>query len=155
MDLIQEDNPERGPDIMFTFRWNSAPNAAGVPGTDYINSRTNGPLSGESSGHGSISPYTIRNTMVMWGPDFKSGTVVRTPSSNVDVMPTILAIKNLPLTSEIDGRVLSEAFRDVGDEEQIITETSTITAESGNYKIAIQLSRVGSSVYVDKSWRIH
>src|SRR5262249_43170961 len=87
LDLIHEENPERGPDIMFTFLWNSAPNGADVPGTDYINSRTNGPLNGEASGHGSISPYTIRNTMLMWGPDFKSGTVIRTPSSNVDVMP--------------------------------------------------------------------
>ena len=156
LDLIHEGNPERGPDIMFTFLWNSAPNASGMPGTDYINSRTSGPLTGEASGHGSISPYTIRNTMLMWGPDFKSATVIRTPSANVDVMPTILALKNLPITGQVDGRVLREAFRDGGvDEEQVITETSTLTTQAGDgYKIAIQLSRVGSSIYVDKSWRV-
>ena len=94
--------------------------------------------------------------MILWGADFKQGAVIRIPSSNVDVMPTILALKNLPLDGQIDGRVLTEAFRNGNiDEEQVISDTSTITTQSGEgYKTAIQILRVGSSVYIDKSWRI-
>ena len=156
LDLIHEGNPERGPDILFTFVWNSDRNGFGVAGTDYTTARSNGPLTGEASGHGSMDPFTVRNTMILWGADFKQGAVIRIPSSNVDVMPTILALKNLPLDGQIDGRVLTEAFRNGNiDEEQVISDTSTITTQSGEgYKTAIQISRVGSSVYIDKSWRI-
>ena len=42
-----------------------------------------------------MSPWTVRNTFIAWGADFKRGVTVRTPASNVDLAPTLLALMNL------------------------------------------------------------
>ena len=40
-----------------------------------------------------MSPWTVRNTFLAWGADFKQGVTVRVPVGNVDIVPTILAIR--------------------------------------------------------------
>src|SRR5258707_8680879 len=56
-------HPQRGPDIVLTFPWSSAKNAFGVPGTDYTDTRgATGPLKSNAGNHGSMSPWTARNT---------------------------------------------------------------------------------------------
>ena len=54
----------------------------------------------------------------------------------------------------MQGRVLSEAFKNGPDPEKIATETHILEESSGDYRIAIQLSSVAGHTYVDKSWRI-
>ena len=57
LQLIHMAHKERGPDIVFTFPWTSAKNAFGLEGTDSINTtRVTGPLTGNVSAHGSMSP---------------------------------------------------------------------------------------------------
>jgi len=141
---------------MFTFPWTSAPNTFGLQGTDYGNtSGVTGPVAGNASDHGSMSPWTVRNTMLAWGPAFKRGVTVRVPAGNVDVMPTVLAIHGLGVDG-LDGRVLHEALAGGPDEEQVTAETRAHTAQASNgaYRAVLQISEVAGRRYVDKSWRV-
>ena len=134
-------------------------NPFGLPGTDYTAAATTGPLEGTAGNHGSMSPWTVRNTFLAWGPDFKKGTTVRTPSSNVDLTPTLLALMNLDKDvgrDRFDGRALSEAFVDGPDEEQVPIQVRTLFVETadGSYRAALQVTELDHQRYVDKSWRM-
>jgi arylsulfatase A-like enzyme len=156
LELINARNAERGPDILFTFPWTSSRNAFGVPGTDGRHTAgSTGRVTGSASDHGSMSPWTVRNTMIAWGPAFKRGVTVRVPAGNVDVAPTILALHGIDAAG-LDGRVLREALADGPDEEQVTIETRTYTTEAagGTYRAILQMSDVAGRRYVDKSWRL-
>jgi predicted AlkP superfamily pyrophosphatase or phosphodiesterase len=160
LELIHLAHAERGPDIVVTFPWSSAANPFGVPGTDmtYVAGAT-GPLKGNSGNHGSMSPWTVRNTFIAWGADFKHGATVRTPVSNVDVTPTLVALLGLdrdPALPRFDGRAILEALADGPDPEQIPVRTTTYFTASPNgaYRAAIEVSEVGTQRYIDKSWRV-
>jgi arylsulfatase A-like enzyme len=106
-----------------------------------------------------MSPWTVHNTFIAWGVDFKRGVTVRTPVSNVDITPTVIALLGLdsdPILPRFDGRAIAEAFADGPDQEQVPMRTMTYFAATpdGTYRAAIQVSEVGSQRYIDKSWRI-
>ena len=148
---------ERSPDIVFTFPWSSALNRHGVRGTDYSQASGNGktaPYDGSAGNHGGIGPWTVRNTMLAWGPDFKRGAVIRTPTSNVDVTPTLLYLLGLATAaSAMDGRVMLEALASGPDEEQVASETHALRVRNGSYGAVLQISETGGKRYVDKAWR--
>jgi arylsulfatase A-like enzyme len=101
----------------------------------------------------------VRNTFLAWGADFKKGATVRTPASNVDLTPTLLALMNLDKdmgADRFDGRVLSEALADGPDEEQVPMQVRTLFAETpdGKYRAALQITDLGHQRYIDKSWRM-
>jgi arylsulfatase A-like enzyme len=160
LELIHLAGGERSPDLVVTFPWSSEPNPYGVPGSDTIESaRASGLLTGARANHGSMSPWTVRNTAIAWGVDFKRSVTVRTPVSNVDMAPTLLGLMGFdgdPALPRFDGRVVSEAFADGPDPEQVPTRTIThVTATAdGAYRAAIQVTEVASQRYIDKSWRI-
>jgi predicted AlkP superfamily pyrophosphatase or phosphodiesterase len=156
LEYIHIANAVRGPDIVFTFPWTSAKNPFGLAGTDWMETRREtGPLTAPLSNHGSMSPWTMRNTLFAWGPHFKRGVEVRVPAGNVDLVPTILALTGIQDHADLDGRILHEALRDGPDEEQVAVETRvhTTTACHGQYRAALQASQVGPYRYIDKSWR--
>ena len=157
LELIHEFNSERGPDILFTFPWTSDKNAFGVPGTDFTDtSGTTGSLTTNASGHGSMSPWNVRNTFFAWGVDFKRGVEVKAPASNVDLTPTILALKGINTDEPFDGRVLLEGLKGGPDERYVHVRTHVFTtnANQGRYKASIQVSEVGNQLYVDQSSRL-
>lgn len=157
LELIHQFNPERGPDILFTFPWTSNKNAFGVPGTDFTDtSGATGSLTTNASGHGSMSPWNVRNTFFAWGVDFKRGVEVKVPASNVDLTPTILALKGINTNEAFDGRVLLEGLRGGPDDRYVHVRTHVFTtsANQGRYKAAIQVSEVENQRYVDQSWRL-
>ncbi|GAC1604000.1 MAG: alkaline phosphatase family protein [Ramlibacter sp.] len=148
---------ERSPDIVFTFPWTSTLNQHGVPGTDHNQvggAEATGPVQSASGNHGGIGPWTVRNTMLAWGPDFKRGAVVRTPTSNVDVAPTLLHLLGLrEALPGMDGRPLHEALLGGPDQEQVAMQTSALRVANGGYRAVLQVSEVGGKRYVDKAWR--
>jgi arylsulfatase A-like enzyme len=156
--LIHLDHPERGPDIVLTFPWSSEKNGFGVPGADFTAAGATGPLNGEAGNHGSMSPWTVHNTFLAWGVDFKRAAVVRTPVSNVDITPTLLALMGLDRDPALpfDGRAIAEAFAGGPDEEQVATTTMTyVTATpDGSFRAAVQVSEADGKRYLDKSWRV-
>jgi arylsulfatase A-like enzyme len=155
LELIHQAHPERHPDILLTFPWTSGKNEFGVPGTD-LTTIKGAAAGGPTSGHGSMSPWAIRNTLIAWGPSCKRAVVDRVPASVADIVPTILHLKRLGEVPGRDGRVLLEALHDGPDEEQVPVQTRTYLTSSpdGAYQAAIQISEVGQQRYVDKSWRI-
>lgn len=151
LELLHQPGSGRGADIILTFPWTSQKNKYGYPGMEYSNSsRPTGPRSGVGAGHGSMSPWTIRNTMIAWGVDFKSAIRNRVPACSIDVTATILALKNIPLDDHVQGRILYEALAGGPDHEKIIAET--VVYERDN--VFIQISKTGKQWYVDKSWRL-
>jgi arylsulfatase A-like enzyme len=158
LELVHMANAARGPDIVFTFPWSSARGPFGLQGTDYTDAKATGPPGGTAGNHGSMSPWVVHNTFLAWGPDFKRGVTVHTPASNVDLVPTLLALMNLDkgVPDRFDGRVLREAFADGPDQEQVPIEVRTYFAETadGAYRAAIQITELENRRYVDKSWRV-
>jgi predicted AlkP superfamily pyrophosphatase or phosphodiesterase len=158
LELIHAANPERSPDVLCTFPWTSERNEFGVPGTD-VTTRgggSTGRLPAPRSGHGGMSPWTVRTTFTAWGADFKRGATIRVPVSLVDIVPTILALQGVGEGPPRDGRVLLEALTGGPDEEQVpvTTHSHTTITPCGRYRAAIQVSEVGHQRYVDKSWRL-
>src|SRR5262249_4102075 len=92
LELIHMAPAERAPDIVLTFPWSSAKSPFGLSGQDAQIDKTTGPISGTAGNHGSMSPWTVRNTFLAWGPDFKRNVTMRTPASNVDLAPTLVAL---------------------------------------------------------------
>jgi arylsulfatase A-like enzyme len=156
LELIKQTNFHRGPDILFTLPWSSAVNAFGVAGKHYTDGTGDvGPMVGNASGHGGMSPWLVHNTLILWGPDFKHGLTVRLAAGNVDIAPTVLTLKGDAAGEFLGGRVLREALRDGPDEEKIPSETKILTTKAaGRYRAAVQVTDVGAYRYIDKGWRI-
>ena len=149
---------ERSPDIVFTFPWSSTPNRHGVAGTEYneiSGAGAGGPVDSGAANHGGIGPWTIRNTMLANGPDFKRGAIVRTPSSNVDVAPTLLYLLGMEtVAATMDGRPLIEALRTGPDQEQVPITVRTLRVQHDAYRAVLQESDVSGKRYIDKAWRV-
>ena len=155
LELIHQSNPERGADILLTFPWTSKKNAFGVRGTDSVETTTGITASreGNLSGHGSMSPWNVRNTFFAWGVDFKRGVKIDAPASNVDLASTILALKGID-SADLDGRVLVESLRKAPRKVRAKTRVFTTTGDNG-YKAVIQVSTLGKQRYVDRSQRLN
>ena len=82
--LIGCDGP-RAPDLSMSFRWDSIPNGAGHEGHAYAT----GGRAGQGQ-HGSMSRHELKNVGLAKGPSLRNGTVVETPTGNIDFAPTIL-----------------------------------------------------------------
>jgi hypothetical protein len=146
----------RSADIVFTFPWSSAINRFGVRGTDWslVAKGPTGPVIVDGANHGGIGPWTVTNTMLAWGPDFKRGVVVRTPAANVDVAPTILHLLGMQRSAaNMQGRALVEALVAGPDEEQVAMDTRALRVEKGAYRAVLQVTEVDGRRYVDKAWR--
>ena len=142
MSTIVCDGP-RSPDIVMSFLWNSDANSGGYLG--------HAPATGGAVGqgqHGSLSRHELRNTGLARGPSFCNGTVVSTPTGNIDVAPTVLHLLGITDETPMDGRVLSEALADGGGD-ATPSDCQTHSAENGAYRQEIQISAVGSTRYVD------
>src|SRR5262249_44336522 len=132
------------------------PNAFGVAGTDTTDTGgATGLQVGAVSGHGGLSPWTVHDTFIAWGRDFKRGVTVTTPASIVDLAPTILVLMRIRDHTARDGRVLQEALRAGSAPQRITVETRVLkTRPRGRYQAALQFSKVGRSCYINKGWRL-
>lgn len=101
-DIIHYNHPKRSGDILVAPNWNDAKNDKGYAGTDF---------SGGVAGHGGSSPYEINIALLASGPDFQDGAVTELPTSNIDIVPTVLHIYNLPKPPTMDGRAINELFQ--------------------------------------------
>jgi hypothetical protein len=102
LSLVGLDGP-RAPDAVFSFAW-TAEAVQGIVGT------ATGAESKLVMDHGSISPYDVHNTLVMQGPDLRSGWRSGVPVGNVDICPTLTHLLGLNEGSRMEGRVLTEAL---------------------------------------------
>lgn len=153
-DITRGSHPARAPDVAVTLTWASTPNPQGVPGTQTIVSGKPGPIASGASGHGGLSPWVVRNTLVLWGADFKSRLRTEAPASLADLMPTVLKV----LALEADpcdagcGRVLEEAMR-VSPDRRLTPRRRRLMTASGGYRASVRLSSIGGHEYVDEAAR--
>jgi hypothetical protein len=140
--------------VAATLAWTSGRNAFGVAGAQTVHSNKSGPIAGGASGHGGLSPWVVRNTLVLWGSDFKSRTHVEAPASLADLMPTVLKVLAIS-TDRCEsgcGRVLEEALRGSANQSPRPTHR-TVTTASGAYRVWIRLSSIGGHEYLDEGAR--
>ena len=94
----------------------------------------------------------MHNTLIAAGPDFKRGETDDHASGNVDLAPTILQVLGIKPTSKMDGRILFEAMTAAMPSGK--PETRRIDAiknfESGTWRQSLQISLVGSTIYLDE-----
>src|SRR5881396_1036718 len=140
---------DRVPDVVMSFRWNDSKNQFGVPGTidaDWQRAAGKGT-------HATLSRFDMHNMLIGAGPNFRRGEVDDLPTGNIDVTPTILQILGIKASVQMDGRILSEAMTKI-DVPALKPETKTVEATkdfpSGGWRQSLQISRVGSTVYLDE-----
>jgi predicted AlkP superfamily pyrophosphatase or phosphodiesterase len=150
------------PDVVMAFRWDDSKNQFEVPGMIDADWQRK---AGEGT-HATLSRFDMHNTLIAAGPDFRLGEIVDLPSGNVDLAPTILRILGIRPPQQLDGRILSEAMtapaslreaaagRANVETPALKPETKTIEATkdfpSGSWRQSLQISRVGSTVYLDE-----
>ena len=150
--LVGDQGP-RAPELTMSFRWDSAENEAGYPGTVY--STYGEPGAGQ---HGSMSRHEMNNILFAGGPSFRSRLMSEIPSGNLDLAPTILRILGISEGVEMRGRVLEEAL-DGGAGGDDIDWTSDVHYAEFNvgteiYRQQIKVSTVGVTSYVDEGNRV-
>jgi arylsulfatase A-like enzyme len=135
------------PDVVMAFRWDASKNQFGVPGMIDADWQR---AAGEGT-HASLSRFDMHNMLIAAGPDFKRGETDDLPSGNVDLAPTILQILRINPRQKMDGRILSEAMTVAMPSRE--SETKSVEAtkhfRSGTWRQSLQISRVGSTVYLD------
>ncbi len=139
---------DRAPDVVMAFRWYDSKNQFGIPGmidADWQRAAGKGT-------HATLSRFDMHNTLIAAGPDFKGGGTDDLASGNVDLAPTILQILGVKPPQKMDGRILSEAMTVAMPSREPETKTFEATKHfpSGTWRQSLQISRVGSTVYLDQ-----
>jgi len=142
---IQSDH---APAVVMAFRWDPSKNQFGAPGmidADWQRAAGKGT-------HATLSRFDMHNMLIAAGPDFKRGEANDLPSGNIDLAPTILQILGIKSPQKMDGRILSEAMegRDEAQRPNQITIEATQKFPSGTWRQSLQISRVGSTIYLDE-----
>lgn len=140
---IHWNHANRSADILVDENWNDEKNTKGYAGTSF---------SRGVAGHGGLSPYEVHIALLAAGPSFKKSFESELPSSNVDIVPTILSIHKIPVPASMNGRVLSELLVDSKDKKMTakkeIIKTSALIA-GGEYTLTLQQTVLGNYKYVD------
>jgi arylsulfatase A-like enzyme len=148
LDQGKIDSPN-APDVVMAFRWNEKKNQFGVPGmidADWQRAAGKGT-------HATLSRFDMHNTLIASGPDFRRGYTNELPSGNVDLAPTILRILGITPPQRLDGRILSEAMVNkdaVTLKPEIKKSEATKDFSAGTWRQSLQISRVGSTEYLDE-----
>lgn len=133
----------RSSDILVDVNWSDEKNQAGYAGTSFARG---------VAGHGSSSPYEVHIALLAAGPSFKSAVESQLPTSNVDLVPTILYLHHLPVPATMDGRVMYELFTAPSPENaprSAKTEKITARTADGGYAVTLERSLVGNRWYVN------
>ena len=150
LSLARVDTGPTAPDVVVAMRWKEARNAWGTPGTI---AAVGGRIG--SGAHGSLSRFDMNNTLIAAGPGFRAGLVNETPSGNIDLAPTVLALLGVPAPDSVDGRVLTEALANVpagSAPPKAQSETFKASHDLGyrQWTQTLTVSRVGGVIYLDE-----
>lgn len=145
MSMINLENAVRSgkgqPDIVVSFNWDAQQLVNGLPGTEFESTGANRGM------HGSFSPIDVHNTLIAFGPAFKTATVVSNPSGNVDVAPTVAFILGQSMP-QADGRVLNEALAKPASTGSAVVKASVVnpTAQATGlvFKVPTDLTGVSA-----------
>jgi predicted AlkP superfamily pyrophosphatase or phosphodiesterase len=137
------------PDVLMSFRWNHKRNQFGIPGMIDADWQRK---AGEGT-HATLGRFDMHNMLIAAGPNFRRGALDDLPTGNIDLAPTILKILGIKNPHPMDGRVLSEAMIGMANQPPK-TQTTTLEAtkefQSATWRQTLQVSRVGSTIYLDQ-----
>jgi hypothetical protein len=141
---IHWNHADRSADILVDVNWNDNKNEAGYAGTSF---------SRGVAGHGSLSPYEVHIALLAAGPGFKKSYQSGLPTSNVDLVPTILHLHQLPIPATVTGRVIHELLVERNKAampvaKQEVIETSA-TYAGGKYKLILDRTILGNYQYIN------
>lgn len=136
---IHWNHADRCGDILVAPDWDNRKNSTGYAGTSF---------SKGIAGHGGSSPYEIHIPFMASGPAFKKAFQNTLPSSNVDIVPTVLSLYHLPVPAVMDGRPLTELLAGNTAKPKAAT-TRKITTQAGNYQLMLEVSEWGKYRYVN------
>ena len=132
----------RSADVLYSADWSHATNAAGHRGA----TRQSG-----VAGHGTSSPYDVTATFVASGPAFLIGVQAEVPSSNADIVPTILHLLGRPSTpSGVTGRPLLEMLRQRSSM-PLAVQRDSVVAQLLGYRTVSYHTRVNQTWYFDST----
>ena len=139
---------DRAPDVVMAFHWDDSKNQFGIPGmidADWQRAAGKGT-------HATLSRFDMHSTLIAAGPDLKRGETDDLPTGNVDLAPTILQILGIYPPPKMDGRILSEVINDgtLSPKSEIKTLDAAKHFPSGMWRQSLQISRVGSTIYLDE-----
>lgn len=143
-ETIHWNHPERSADILVDENWDDRKNDKGYAGTSF---------SRGVAGHGGLSPYEVHIALLASGPSFKKSFESELPTSNVDIVPTILAIHNIPIPQNMDGRVMSELLTEKNKGKKMESKKDILTTSAefpgGTYTLTVERTIIGKYKYVD------
>jgi len=148
LDKAKIDN-EHAPDVEMSFRWTGDKNQFGAEGmidADWQRAAGKGT-------HATLSKFDMHNLLIAAGPDFRRAATDELPTGNVDLAPTVLAILGIQSAAAMDGRILTEAMSTSETApSQPAKETMEATKKfpTGTWRQHLQISRVGSTIYLDE-----
>ena len=130
------------PDIQLSVHWSAGKSVHGTAG---LCAGPDGRLAGT---HGSLSPFEVRNTLIMAGPGIRAG-VSDVPAAIVDVGPTLAHLSGLPWHGACDGRILHEALTGGPNPSALEVATETIRLATPYGEQILERSTVLDRTYVD------
>jgi phosphonoacetate hydrolase len=145
LSLVGLDGP-RAPEVVFSFTWDAG-EVGGVAGAA-VGTQTRTKLRVD---HGTLSPFDLRNTLLVQGPDFRTGWRNPAPVGNVDIAPTLTRLLGLDDGSPVEGRVLIETLRDGAAEApvwQSNAETVGFSARGHEWIQRVWFETIGDTTYV-------
>jgi len=143
-DAIHWNHPTRSSDILVDYNWDARKNAAGYAGASF---------SKGVAGHGSFSPYEVHIALLAAGPSFKKSFESELPTSNVDIVPTILHIHHIAVPASMDGRVMTELLVEKNQQPLPTIKKDRIISsakyDGGVYTLSVERTFLGKYKYVD------
>ena len=137
---------KRNPDLFVSMNWEKLDNLKNIKGQVYSTSLKKG-----LGNHGSISPQEIHNSLVIGGKRIKVDQKTCLPSSNVDILPTVLTLLGIDIPKHLEGRVLLECLENNlnNNEFDKLNIPLTTRLHDGEYIQNIHLSIYQNCKYLD------
>ena len=139
---------KRNPDLFVSMNWEKLHNLKNIEGQVYSTSLKKG-----LGNHGSMSPQEIHNSLVIGGKEIKVDQGTFLPSSNIDILPTILTLLDISIPKHLEGRVLFECLdnnsSNINDEFDKLNFPLTTPLHNEEYIQNIHLSIYKNFKYLD------
>ena len=137
----------RGADLTMSFKWSDENNEHGYKGQVFS---TDGEVG--VGQHGSMSKYEMNNLLICYGKSFREGERILSPTGNVDILPTVLKLLDVPIPETVEGRVLNEALLENGEKivSTLMTHTASRSLAEGQYIQQLSVSNVNGTLYLEQ-----
>ena len=137
----------RGADLTMSFKWSDENNEHGYKGQVFS---TDGEVG--VGQHGSMSKYEMNNLLICYGKSFREGERILSPTGNVDILPTVLKLLDVPIPETVEGRVLNEALLENGEKivSTLMTHTASRSLAEGQYIQQLLVSNVNGTLYLEQ-----